>query len=86
MLHHVIKWETALEEACRVLKPGGWFAGYDLLSSWPMRVVHQVESSYHRMIEMEQLLDKVGDLPLRKVILRPGMFGLVVRFIGRKEN
>lgn len=84
MLHHVIKWESALEEACRVLKPGGWLVGYDLLSTWLMRMLHQVESTHHRMIELDQLIEKIDDLPLKRVILRPGMLGFVVRFTGRK--
>lgn len=69
-----------------MLKPGGWLVGYDLLSTWPMRMLHQVESSNHRMIELDQLVEKVDDLPLRKVFLRPGMLGFVVRFIGRKAE
>lgn len=86
MLHHVIRWEAALEEACRVLKPEGWLIGYDLLSTRAMRALHQAEGSYHRMIELDRLVEKVDDLPLRKIILRPGTFGVVARFMGQKED
>jgi ubiquinone/menaquinone biosynthesis C-methylase UbiE len=80
MLHHVIKWEAA----CRVLRPGGWLIGYDLLSTRLMRVFHQAEGSYHRMIKLDQLVEKIDDLPLRKIILRPGTLGFVLRFRGQK--
>ena len=30
MLHHVIDWHAAVDEAARVIKPGGSLRGYDL--------------------------------------------------------
>lgn len=43
MLHHVPSVESQdrmLEEAARVLRPGGLFCGTDNLGSWPFRVFH----------------------------------------------
>jgi SAM-dependent methyltransferase len=43
MLHHVPSpplQDRVLREVCRVLKPGGIFAGSDSLQSWRMRLLH----------------------------------------------
>jgi ubiquinone/menaquinone biosynthesis C-methylase UbiE len=43
MLHHVPSRELqdrVLREICRVLRPGGIFAGSDSLQSWFMRLIH----------------------------------------------
>lgn len=82
MLHHVIDWEQALAEAARVLRPGGSFVGYDLLSSRAAAWVHRVDRSPHRLIdakEVEPALREVGLAPLRVRF----SFG-VVRFVALK--
>lgn len=43
MLHHVPSpalQDELLREVCRVLKPGGWFAGIDVRQSILMRILH----------------------------------------------
>lgn len=85
MLHHVGRWEEALAEAARVLKPGGLLLGYDLLSRWPNRVVHRLDGSPHRLMRLPEFEDVISHLPLTNVRLDVGLGGLVVRFQGRKS-
>jgi ubiquinone/menaquinone biosynthesis C-methylase UbiE len=43
MLHHLpssAAQDTLLREVCRVLRPGGVFAGTDSRQSWRMRLIH----------------------------------------------
>jgi len=43
MLHHVGRWEAAVAEAVRVLRPGGRFVGYDLLGTAASRALHHAD-------------------------------------------
>lgn len=80
MLHHVMRWERALDEAVRVAKPGGVIVGYDLLNTLPMRLLHQAEGKGFRMMTLDALRAAVGGLPLERRTVRPDLGGLVVRF------
>jgi ubiquinone/menaquinone biosynthesis C-methylase UbiE len=79
MLHHVIDWEKALDEAVRVLRPNGRLLGFDLLAGRTVQLLHRAESSTERMMRWEELREEVHDLPLLGVLNRsPG--GFTVRF------
>jgi ubiquinone/menaquinone biosynthesis C-methylase UbiE len=84
MLHHTIEWEKALTEAIRVVRPGGHVVGYDLLSTAPVRALHQAEGARFRMMKFKELRDTVRELPVAQAILTPGGGGFVVRFTLRK--
>ena len=84
MLHHTIEWERALAEAIRVVRPGGQLVGYDLLSTAPLRTLHQAEGTRFRMMKFRELRDTVRELPVAHAILTPGGGGFVVRFTLRK--
>jgi ubiquinone/menaquinone biosynthesis C-methylase UbiE len=43
MLHHVGRWEAAVAEAARVLRPGGRFLGYDLHDTAASRGLHHAD-------------------------------------------
>jgi ubiquinone/menaquinone biosynthesis C-methylase UbiE len=86
MLHHTVKWEKALAESVRVLRPGGHLVGYDLLAAAPLRLVHQTDGARLRLMRVGELRAVVGDLPVDQAILTPGPAGLVVRFLLRKRS
>lgn len=84
MLHHTVEWEKALAESVRVLRPGGHIVAYDLLTSGPLRRLHRGEST-HRMIRLAELRAVVGELPVDQAVITPGLGGLVVRFLLRRQ-
>jgi ubiquinone/menaquinone biosynthesis C-methylase UbiE len=84
MLHHTIEWEKALAEAVRVTRPAGEVVGYDLLSTAPLRALHQAEGARFRMMRLSELRETVHDLPVTQVILTPGPARFAVRFTLRK--
>ena len=86
MLHHVLDWERALAEAARVLRPGGSFSGYDLVESGLSRLTHRLDRSPHRMASVEELRDRLRDLPFDDITVAPGLGGLVARFRARRAN
>ena len=83
MLHHTLEWEKALAEAVRVLRPGGEVVGYDLLSTAPLRLLHQAERARFRMIGFDELRDAVAALPVQQAGLTPSLAGLAVGFVIR---
>ena len=86
MLHHTLEWEKALAEAARVVRPGGEVVGYDLLSSAPLRLLHQAERARFRMIRFHELRDAVSALPVEQAVLTPSLAGLAVRFLLRTQT
>jgi SAM-dependent methyltransferase len=80
MLHHVINWEQALGEAGRVLRPGGTVFGYDLVDSWPARILHRLDGSPHRLATADAIRDRLIELGLHDVRAGSSLGGLVTRF------
>ena len=86
MLHHTVRWETALAEAVRVLRPGGLLIGYDLANAGPMRWLHGTGSTGHRVIRIDELRAEFANLPLDDVSVRRGLAGVVMRFSARRAQ
>jgi ubiquinone/menaquinone biosynthesis C-methylase UbiE len=86
MLHHTVEWEKALAEAIRVLRPGGQLVGYDLLSTAPLRLLHQGAGGHLRMIRLSELRRAPGGLPVDKAVLTPSLAGFAVRFTLQKAS
>ncbi len=84
MLHHVIDWETALAEAARVLRPGGLLAGYDLIDHAPVRLLHRLEGSPHRMLTPARLRAVLAGLPLDGLRTRRDLLDVTLRFFARR--
>jgi len=80
MLHHVIEWEQALTEAARVLRPNGFLLGYDLLATGPARLIHRLDGSRNRLMQLGELQSVMDRQPVDHVAVRPGLGRLVVRF------
>jgi hypothetical protein len=76
----------ALAEAVRVVRPGGHVVGYDLLSTAPLRLLHQAEGTPFRMLRLPELRDALRALPVDQAILMPGLARAAVRFMLRKAS
>ncbi len=84
MLHHVGRWEDALREAVRVLRPAGTLLAYDLVASLVTRGVHRLGGDRgERPIEWPRLAPLVASLPLEDVRVRRS--GLVFRLKARRS-
>jgi ubiquinone/menaquinone biosynthesis C-methylase UbiE len=86
MLHHTIEWEQALSEIVRVLRPRGWFVGYDLLATAPRlhRHDHSGEHAHVRTMSIDEFSAAVAALPVDQSHITRGLGGLVVKFKLRK--
>jgi len=80
MLHHTIEWEKALSESMRVLRPGGYLVGCDLLATAPLRWLHRHDGDRVRLMSLRELCVTMRDLPIDQAILTTGLAGVVVRF------
>lgn len=83
MLHHTIRWEEALAEAVRVLRPGGWLVGYDMIDTRAGRRLHVLDGSPHRLMGLAELRERLAALPVDEVVVRP-FAGVLVRFRARR--
>jgi SAM-dependent methyltransferase len=80
MLHHVIKWEEALTEAHRVLRPGGLFLGYDLLDRCVPRLIHKLDGSAHRLFSLDEVIRGLRAAGFTHTTISPAAFGVWARF------
>ena len=80
MLHHVIEWRQALQEAGRVLRPGGSLHGYDLTDSPVTRAIHWADRSPYQMIAAREFQPALNELDYESVSVRRSFGGQVVRF------
>ena len=85
MLHHVVHWDDALRESMRVLRPGGVLVGYDLLSTLPLRLLHDIEGEPYRMMTLVELRRFVTELPVRDSTVTSSLAGFTVRFVLAKQ-
>jgi SAM-dependent methyltransferase len=84
MLHHVRRWEDALREAVRMLRPGGKMLAYDLVGSPLTRGVHRLGGDHgERPIEWPRLAPLIEALPLDDVGARRS--GPVFRLKARRS-
>ncbi|PZS18929.1 MAG: class I SAM-dependent methyltransferase [Pseudonocardiales bacterium] len=85
MLHHIGRWEDAVVEAMRVLRPGGRFVGYDLLDTAASRALHHADGIHDlRSItepSFRAALTAAGAVQPR---LRPGL--LTLRWVATKPG
>jgi SAM-dependent methyltransferase len=68
MLHHVGRWEDALAEAARVLRPDGVLLAYDLVANPLTRGLHRIAPGHgERPVEWHRLRPVLEGLPFRDV-------------------
>jgi SAM-dependent methyltransferase len=77
MLHHIGRWEAAVAEAVRVLRPGGRFLGYDLTDTAVSRAIHHADGIHDlRSITGPTLRAALVAAGVPDPVLRPGRITL----------
>jgi len=84
MLHHVIGWPAALAEAARVLRPGGYFVGYDFTDTVFARLIHKADRSPHRILAADELRNGLAAAGFEDVTVRASYQNHVMRFRARR--
>jgi ubiquinone/menaquinone biosynthesis C-methylase UbiE len=85
MLHHVGDWAGAVIEAIRVIRPGGYFVGYDLLHGAPLHHGHHDEPRSTGMMGPGQLEALLGRLAVTDVRTRRSAGGFALRFLAKRR-
>ncbi|MBO0842028.1 MAG: methyltransferase domain-containing protein [Nocardioides sp.] len=83
MLHHVIDWRPALDEAARVLRPGGLLLGYDLTDTPIARIVHLVDGSPSRVFTAAALRQGLAETGFVKIEVTESYADHLMRFRAR---
>jgi ubiquinone/menaquinone biosynthesis C-methylase UbiE len=83
MLHHVGNWAGATAEAIRVIRPGGYFVGYDLLHGAPLHHGHHDGPRSTGMMGPGQLEALLGQLAVTEVRTRSSAGGFALRFFAK---
>lgn len=86
MLHHVVHWESAVNEVSRVLRPGGLFLGYDMVASRLTSLAHLANRSPHRLIEHGTLEPVLAQAGFQTIAVRYSFCELVMRFASCKAH
>ncbi len=85
MLHHVLDWEKGIQEAVRVLRPGGSLVGFDILDSFFFRTLHSLGSHGIRFMRYGELVDVLDPLPIDRAYLDRSFGRRLLRFRIRKD-
>ena len=85
MLHHVGDWAGATAEAIRVIRPGGYFVGYDLLHGAPLHHGHHDGPRSTGMMGPGQLEALLGQLAVTDVRTRRSAGGFALRFFAKRR-
>lgn len=80
MLHHVIDWRPALEEARRVLRPGGRLLGYDLEKSFAAETIHRLDRSPYLLIKARDLAQQLAISGFVEISVDRAWRGHLMRF------
>jgi ubiquinone/menaquinone biosynthesis C-methylase UbiE len=79
-LHHVIRWQEALAEAARVLRPGGLLLGYDLTETRLAHIIHRLDGSPHDLLSPDELRHGLSMIGFRDVQVDAHFSSHVMRF------
>ncbi len=85
MLHHVRDWAGATAEAIRVIRPGGYFVGYDLLHGAPLHRGHHDGARSTGMMGPGQLQALLGRLAVTDVRTQRSAGGFALRFFAKRR-
>lgn len=80
MLHHVIDWQDALNDAARVLKPGGRLLGYDLTRTRWATAFHRLDRSPAALVSSDHFRTGLEAAGLAPIALQTRLRESVMRF------
>ena len=81
MLHHVGDWRRGIEQAYRVLRPGGTFVGYDFTDAFVARALHLTDHTPHQLLHRSDLLDALEAAGFARPVVSYGCGRQLMRFI-----